>query len=148
LLSEPIESKRRPTQSIDAKYSIPFTCAVAMAKGNVTLRAYTEEGLRDPEVLAMADRVSYRPAPEFDTSYRNPAVEVRTRDGRVLTRQASAIPGDARRPLSRNQVEAKFRECLLFSATPVAAANIDRAIRLIDNLEQVEDATEIVRLLT
>ena len=45
---------------IDGKYSIPFTTAVMMAKGNVTLRDYTDEGLRDPAVLAMADSVSYR----------------------------------------------------------------------------------------
>ena len=61
LLSEPLELKRRPKVSIDAKYSIPFTTAVMMAKGNVTLHDYTEEGLRDPRVLAMADKVSYRP---------------------------------------------------------------------------------------
>ncbi|HTE16262.1 MAG TPA: hypothetical protein VK642_14395 [Burkholderiales bacterium] len=28
--------------------------------GNVTLRDYTEAGLRDPTALAMADKVSYR----------------------------------------------------------------------------------------
>jgi hypothetical protein len=53
LLSEPIELKRRPQLSIDGKYSIPFTTAVMMVRGNVTLRDYTEEGLRDPAVLAM-----------------------------------------------------------------------------------------------
>lgn len=44
LLSEPIELKRRPQLSIDGKYSIPFTTAVMMVRGNVTLRDYTEEG--------------------------------------------------------------------------------------------------------
>jgi 2-methylcitrate dehydratase PrpD len=64
LLSEPIELKRRPQLSIDGKYSIPFTTAVMMVHGNVTLRDYTEEGLRDPAVLAMADRVGYRADPD------------------------------------------------------------------------------------
>ena len=45
LLSEPLELKRRPKLSIDGKYSIPFTSAVMMTKGNVTLRDYTDEGL-------------------------------------------------------------------------------------------------------
>src|SRR5215469_3916669 len=50
LLSEPIELKRRPQLSIDGKYSIPFTTAVMMVRGNVTLRDYTEEGLRDRRI--------------------------------------------------------------------------------------------------
>jgi len=147
LLSEPIESKRRPQLSIDAKYSIPFTSAVAMTHGNVTLRDYTDEGLNDPTVLAMADRISYRPAPEGDTGYRVPGVEVRTRDGRLHQKQANGVPGDARRPLSREQLEAKFRDCVSFSAKPIPSENVTRAIELIDDLENLTDATEIIRLL-
>ena len=56
-LCEPLERKRRPETSIDGKFSIPFTTAVMMAKGNVTLRDYTAAGLADPAVLSMADRI-------------------------------------------------------------------------------------------
>src|SRR5690606_37895697 len=89
LLSEPLELKRRPKLAIDGKYSIPFTSAVMMVKGNVTLRDYTEDGLRDPEVLAMADKVSYRldPAAELPiggySSLSLPTVEIRTRAGKL-----------------------------------------------------------------
>jgi 2-methylcitrate dehydratase PrpD len=144
LLSEPIESKRRPKASIDAKYSIPFTTAVAMAKGNVTLRAYTDEGLNDVEVLAMADRVNYRPA---QSSSRSPDVELVTRDGRLITRRADVIPGDPRAPLGRGEIVDKFRDCVSFSAKPIPQANVERALELIDDLENLEDATEVVRLL-
>ena len=64
LLSEPPESKQNPQTSVDGKYSIPFTVAIALAKDNVTLRSYTPEGLKDKEVLAMAKRVRYQPLPE------------------------------------------------------------------------------------
>ena len=62
LLCEPLASKRRPEVAIDAKYSIPFTAAVALTRGTVTLRDFTDAGLHDPAVLAMADRVTYRAA--------------------------------------------------------------------------------------
>jgi 2-methylcitrate dehydratase PrpD len=90
LLSEPIELKRRPRLSIDGKYSIPFTTAVMMVRGNVALRDYTEAGLRDPAVLAMADRVGYRADPDAvlpiggQSALSRPTLEIRTRDGRVL----------------------------------------------------------------
>ena len=155
LLSEPIEMKRRPKTSIDAKYSVPFTTAVMMTKGNVTLRDYTDKGLRDPATLAMADRVSYRARPETEKSSRKipwsgvglVAVEIRTKDGRVLVSQPDSVPGDPKSPVSQELLEEKFRDCISFSAKPIPSRNIDRVIEMIRNLEKVSDATEIIRLL-
>ena len=153
LLSEPLESKRRPRVSIDGKYSIPFTTAVMMVKGNVTLRDYTEEGLRDPRVLAMADRVSYRPAAEppsgrgGSSDISKTSVEIVTRDGRVLAHRPDGVPGDPKHPVSWERLEAKFRDCVSFSAKPVPAGNLDRAAELMRNLENISDATQVVRLL-
>lgn len=153
LLCEPLELKRRPKISIDGKYSIPFTTAVMMAKGNVTLRDYTEAGLRDPDVLAMADRVSYRAASQPVTGKGGSAdisrtsVEIVTRDGRRFERRASGVPGDPKNPVSWETLEKKFRDCVSFSAKPVPAGNLDRAADLARGLENASDATEIVRLL-
>ncbi len=81
-----------------------FTTAVMMLKGNVTLRDYTDEGLRDPAVLAMADRVSYRarvasdgPATELAASRCRPWRSGRRMAGRCRTpltasRAIPAIP--------------------------------------------------------
>jgi 2-methylcitrate dehydratase PrpD len=155
LLSEPIELKRRPKLSIDGKYSIPFTTAVMMVKGNVTLRDYTDEGLRDPRVLAMADRVSYRDDPKAglpevggNSTLSRPTVEIRLKDGRVFTHRASGVPGDPQHPVTREMVEAKFRDCVAFSAQPLAQRDIERAIELVRDLENVPDVAEIMRLLT
>ena len=153
LLCEPLELKRRPRVSIDAKYSIPFTTAVMMAKGNVTLHDYTEEGLRDPRVLAMADKVSYRPAAEAPAGRGGSAdvsktsVEIVTKDGRMLSHRPDGVPGDPRYPVGWERLEAKFRDCVSFSAIPVAAGNIDRAAGMIRNLEDISDATQVVGLL-
>ena len=154
LLCEPLESKRKPQVSIDGKYSIPFTTAVMMVKGNVTLRDYTDEGLRDPAVLAMAERVSYRERADgpirgssSGASIGKTAVEVRTRDGRVLVSEPEGVPGDPKHPVDWTLLETKFRDCVSFSRVPVRAANVDAAIERIRNLEQLDDVTEIVRLL-
>ena len=155
LLCEPIDKKRRPQVSIDGKYSIPFTTGVMMARGNVTLRDYTDEGLRDPAALAMADKVSYRAVPGAKMerggssgSIGNVAVEIKTRDGRLLTSQPDSVPGDPRQRVGWDAVESKFRDCVSFAAKPIPAKNIDLAIERVHNLENQSDVTEIVRLLT
>ncbi len=154
LLSEPLAAKRRPKLAIDGKFSIPFTTAIMMTHGNVQLRDYTEAALQDPAVLAMADRVSWRADPAAavpvggESALSRPTVQIRLRDGRTLSRKADGVPGDPRNPIARAQLEAKFRDCVSFAAKPVARPNIDRAIALINDLENLDDAAEIVRVLS
>ena len=146
-LSEPIERKRRPKLAIDGKFSVPFTTAVMMAKGNVTLRDYTEEGLNDPKVLAMADRISYRPAPEGTPHHKYPAVEIKTVDGRVLQCHPKTLPGNPDNPVDWALLETKFRDCVSFAERPMDKATADRIIESVHELEKLPDATEIIRML-
>lgn len=152
LLCEPIEKKRRPKVSIDGKYSIPFTTAVMAAKGNVTLRDFTPEGLNDPAVLAMADRVSYRPAGGPITGkggsadVARTAVEIVTKDGRRLEHRATSVPGDPGNPVSWDRLEAKFRECMSFAVKPVAADHLDQLARRLRGLEAERDVADLLRL--
>ena len=104
----------------------------------------------------MADRVSYRTMPGAEKSKGGSSagsvgtttVEIRTKDGRTLTCTPTSVPGDPTSPVDQELLEAKFRDCVSFSAVPVPEANVDRAIALIRDLENVEDVTEIVRALT
>jgi hypothetical protein len=54
---------------------------------------------------------------------------------------------DPKNPVSWEALEKKFRDCVSFSAKPVPAGNVDRAAELTRGLEDISDATEIVRLL-
>jgi 2-methylcitrate dehydratase PrpD len=152
LLSEPIELKRRPQLSIDGKYSIPFTTAVMMVRGNVSLRDYTEEGLRDPAVLAMADRVGYRADPDAmlpiggQSALSRPTVEIRTRDGRVLSCTPDGVPGDPAHPVGWDVLEAKFRDCVSFAHRPLIPGGVERMIEMVRHLDNLDDASEVLRL--
>jgi 2-methylcitrate dehydratase PrpD len=101
----------------------------------------------------MADRVSYRAASQPVTGKGGSAdisktsVEIVTRDGRRFEHRASGVPGDPKNPVSWETLERKFRDCVSFSAKPVPAGNLDRAADMARGLENVSDATEIVRLL-
>lgn len=154
LLSEPLDKKRRPKLAIDGKFSIPFTSAIMIVKGNVTLRDYTEEGLRDPAVLAMADRVTYRPDPGAKlevggySSLSRPTVEIRTVDGQTYACRPDGVPGDPNHPADDAMLEAKFRDCLSFSAVDVPAANVDRAIDAIAHLEELTDVSDVIRAVS
>jgi 2-methylcitrate dehydratase PrpD len=98
--------------------------------------------------------VSYRRAP-FSVRARGGSggsigmvsVEIKTKDGRLLTSQPDSVPGDPKQRVGWDVIEAKFRDCVSFAAKPIAAKNIDRAIELVRGLEHQRDVTEIVRVL-
>lgn len=152
LLSEPIELKRRPQLSIDGKYSIPFTTAVMMVRGNVTLRDYTDEGLRDTTVLAMADRVGYRADPDASlpiggqSALSRPTIEIHTRDGRQFSCTPDGVPGDPAHPVGWDLLEAKFRDCVSFAHRPLIPGGVERMIELVHDLDRLNDAAEILDL--
>jgi 2-methylcitrate dehydratase PrpD len=151
LLSEPIELKRRPQFSIDGKYSIPFTTAVMMVRGNVSLRDYTHEGLRDPAVLAMADRVGYRADPDAilpiggQSALSRPTVEIRTRDGRVFSCTPDGVPGDPAHPVGWDLLEEKFRDCVSFARRPAIQGGVERVIEMVHRLDCLSDVSEILQ---
>jgi 2-methylcitrate dehydratase PrpD len=150
LLSVPVELKRRPRTSIDAKYSVPFTLAAMMVHGDVRLRHFTPEALDDPEVLDMAERIHFRAASAADGGAKvkmTPIVEVRTKDGRTLAHQVPGVPGDPNNPVSQDLLEEKFRDCASFAVNAVSKRNVEKVIDLVGNLENAPDATEVMRLL-
>ena len=50
--------------------------------------------------------------------------------------------------MQREFLEAKFRDCVSFSAKAIPPENVERAIALIRDLERLDDASEITRALT
>ena len=109
-LWEPIAMKRKPPNAYAAKFSIPWSIGHAMVHGPVGLDAFSDAHIKDPLVLAIASKVSYRvnpddPYPDQYTGH----VRVTMRDGRVLEERQPHLRGGREEPLSRAELEEKFR---------------------------------------
>jgi 2-methylcitrate dehydratase PrpD len=71
-----------PTTPLEGKFSLRFTSALALARGDLSERAFTPEALAAPDLVALRDRVSV--VPEEDRTHVTEVV-VRLADGRALT---------------------------------------------------------------
>jgi 2-methylcitrate dehydratase PrpD len=114
-LWDPLESKRRPANEYAAKFSTPFNVAVAFVTGGAGLAAFTEETVRDPKILALASKVRYvvdpdNPYPKAYTGH----IRMTLKDGRVVEERQGHIRGGAQEPLTRNEIEDKFRRNAIF----------------------------------
>jgi 2-methylcitrate dehydratase PrpD len=145
-LLEPLETKRTPKLSIDAKFSFPFVMAIILAKKKIGISDFLPEGLSDPKVLAMAQKIEGKVDHEFGVV--SPvAVDIKTSDGKTFYKKAEVIYGSPQNPLSRDDVIAKFKDCASYARKPLPADKLDKLIEIILELEKVKDMREITELL-
>ncbi len=62
-LWEPLADKQRPPNGYAAKFATPFILATGFVRGGVGLDAFTDQAVRDKDVLAVASKVSLRGRP-------------------------------------------------------------------------------------
>ena len=139
---EPLGERRRPSNAASAANSTMFAVAHAFVHGAVPLSAFSITGLRDENVLQLADRIRY----QLVGGYEGGGVTVRFRDGRVIETHVAKPLGDPSRPMSRERIEAKFRDCCAHAPfLPPGAA--ESLIALIERLETLEDVGTLRALL-
>ncbi|MDE2765100.1 MAG: hypothetical protein OXI25_01530, partial [Chloroflexota bacterium] len=137
---EPLEERRRPPNPTSAANSILYGAAKGLANGQVVLADFTPVGLAQEEALRVAALTSC----EVDDAYAGRAVvEVRTADGRVFTERVDTPLGHPSRPLSEEQLAAKFEDCAGYAACGLDAAQVRE---LLDALQSLEALADVRRL--
>jgi 2-methylcitrate dehydratase PrpD len=149
-LCSPLEGRRKPRTMLDAKFSIPFTVATAIAKQEVVIQSFTMDGIRDPEVLKVAQKIMPRKEiPLKDISGRIPRiVEIIMKNGKTYSKRIEIPYGHPERPLSWTDIVLKFKDCLKYSAETIPDKDRDRVIEMISNLENQDDVGKIAELLS
>jgi 2-methylcitrate dehydratase PrpD len=108
-LWEPLSVKHRPPTTYAAKFSTPFCMAVGFFDRKAGLAQFSDDRVRDAEVLALCGKIRYVINPNDDYP-RNFSGHLRAtlRDGRVEERRQPYMRGGAHAPLAALEVEAKF----------------------------------------
>jgi 2-methylcitrate dehydratase PrpD len=144
MLAEPLPSKQRPETAIDAKFSLPFTTATAIVRGEVDLDSFAPDRLADAALLAMAARIDF--VEEAGLGRTGPAggtVEIELDDGALLREQIDIARGHPDRPLDEAELHAKFASCAARAARPIAISPADAAAWI----ERLEGADSVAAWL-
>ena len=144
-LWEPLAAKHRPANGYAAKFSLPYLLAVMFVKGRASPAEFTDEAVRDDSVLEVAGKVGY----ELDSTIDYPRqfighVAVRLHDGRLLEEGQDHPRGGPDSPMSRDEVEAKFRGN---ASLAVPEAQASRVISLVGDIEGQPDLHALMRSL-
>jgi 2-methylcitrate dehydratase PrpD len=131
---EPLANKRRPANSYDAQFSIPYVIAAALCRGRFTLDELADEALADPAVLALADRVDYEidPGSTFPRHYCGEVIV--TMRGRTLRHREEVNRGNGERPLGEAEILEKFRANAARAVSAERAARMQHLVLALDEL--------------
>ena len=118
-LWEPLTTKQSPPTPYAAKFSTPYCVAVGFLRRDAGLAEFTEEAVRDPEILALARRVAYviDPANEYPKNYTG-HVRAALRNGDVVEERQPQMRGGTRQPLSREDLLRKCSANLGYAGRP------------------------------
>jgi 2-methylcitrate dehydratase PrpD len=123
-LWEPLAAKQRPPNAYAAKFSQPYCIAAGFVLGHAGLDAFTEERVRDARLRRLAARIRYKidPANPYPNEFTG-HVRVRLRGGEILEERQPHLRGGAKEPLTRADLEEKFRQNCAYGDWPTQRAD-------------------------
>ncbi|MEC5322204.1 MmgE/PrpD family protein [Aurantimonas sp. A3-2-R12] len=145
-------AKARPATTEEAQYSLAFSIAAALVKGDVGPAEISGPALRDPEILRLSEAVRLVEDPAFNARFpaeRWARIELHMEDGSIVRSGPASARGDADTPLSDGEIAEKFHALMAVSglgervgAVEDLVANLDEAASVTPLLEAISRPPE------
>ena len=136
-----------PENMLSAKFSIPYALAAGLVNGETGAPAFYDEGLGNPSVRSLAERVEILSDPDMNMRrYDYPAarVSITLQDGRTLEGSAGAHYGDSHNPRPREDLLNKFRSLAEESLGEKRTEEVIATVGRLDSLGSVRELTALL----
>lgn len=134
-----------PADSLQGKFSLPYTLAMALIDGRLNLDSYRPEAFGRPEVMTLMRAITLTEA-QGPVLPRWSELKVHLTDGRSLVRRVQVAHGDAPDPLTDEELRRKAAECLAFSGCDAASRSIIEQLLPDTEPDEAVPATERARI--
>ena len=124
----------------EALFSFRYTSASALLRRHMKLEDLQEEAIRDPKINALISKIDLKEMP--DDKRARVGMTVKMKDGREFSKFTDAPEHGLQ---GRDEIKDKFMYQVEFSKT-VTPSNAEKIIKLLENLEEVNDVRQIVEL--
>lgn len=147
----PEDERKNPPSIPGAKLSMPFAVASALAYRNIEIRSFSAEKIKDPLILGLTAKTSY----EYDeTLHSNLSktmlpgkVRVEMEDGAIYEERVDVVYGHPKNRMRWEDLVVKFRDCASFARREFSVEEIDAIACAIEHLEEIDDVTEVMKLV-
>ena len=137
----------RPTNGLQAKFSMEFCMAILLLDGKADQTKFTDTVANRPDVQDMIGRVRFYTDPEAEKAgfdKMTTILRITMKDGRVISGRADFGKGSPANPMSYDEVAEKFLGCAAFAEWPTSKAN--QLIEMVRKLEDVSDVRTMTAL--
>jgi len=138
-----------PAGLTSAQMNLGFCIAMQLTEGEVFVDQMIEQNVARPDLVDLANRVKAVRNPARELKGRNHArgadVEVRLKDGRVLSRTVDFFVGSHHRPMTESQIVAKFRKLAAKTLPAESVAKIEEIVWSLDKASSMAQLTKILR---
>ncbi len=142
LVCEPMPERSKPHNSYAAQFSLPYAIACCLVRGRFGLEEIDESAYSDPQILALAKKVSYKIDPNAGfPKYRTGEIIVTLKNGRQISRRNHILPEE---PASEARIFTKFMSNTRLALAPAQAIAIRDMIMAADD---IPDARHLARAL-
>lgn len=134
-----------PKDIVGAQFSTEYSMAMRIVLGKNDVGAYLdmqEQNFSNPEILALARRISTKEVKEFGSFPPRGSVKIRLANGREIEAEGYAL-GSPENPLAPADIQEKYLQLVARECGDDIAR---RSMELILTLEEVKDLGEITRL--
>ena len=146
VVCEPLIEKRRPKNHYEAQFSVPYIIAASLVRDRFTLSELEPEAREDPDILALAERISYAEDPESAyPKYYSGSIIVNTRDGRRFEHRETVNRGSDANPLSESDILDKYHGN---AGLVMSHSGAERLADTVLCIETAPDLTELTQALT
>ena len=144
---EPRDIKYVPPNVVGAQFSLPYAVACAALFGNASVTQYTDEKIKDPEILDFAKRVEMIHTGAMDAylpSIFAAEAEIHTKDGKTFKHMTKYSKGDPENPMSTEENKDKFMSLCQMTVSAARSREIYDTIMNIDTLSSIRDLTDLI----
>jgi len=149
LVCDPMNIKQNPRTPVDAQFSLPYVVALALVKRDVALDDFSEETIKDHNVLKVARKVEivFKPTEGRAVLPAPGIIEVQTVGGKQFASKVDFVKGHPQNPNSLKDCIEKMKVLINYSGCRGARNNSEQIADLLLNLEKLTDVCEIISLL-
>jgi 2-methylcitrate dehydratase PrpD len=146
LVASPHEARIKPDSVPTAQFSIQYTVAAALMRGDVFLKELEPNAIKDEAILDLASRVQVEPDPSLrtDSVLGRTVMEIDIEGESTLQQEMESPLGSPSRPMEYDACAEKFMKCASYSANPLPAERLQELIEKVSHLEDLDDVSALM----
>jgi 2-methylcitrate dehydratase PrpD len=133
---------------VNAQFSLPYTVAAAIVRGQVFLEDFEAKRILDQKVRSLAGRVHV--TPDADLAAKDilqSQVVIAITDGRTFEEHVACPLGNPSNPMALEQCIDKFNRCLVYHGWDPNDRKVKQLLSMIEDLDLVDDINPMMALL-